>query len=168
MVPATINTDLNEITPELLVASREFFEFGGIRNTTAVGPPQLITVDIGHDAQAVLTTDRAVAGGGGAEIATGSQQLGVGIADIDAGAAAGSKIAQNGPTSKRKIYVVTHKSEPTPRFVSSQEPGRLAGNLAGNLAKPVTPLALNNIVCLDVSTRYIAKHIIDSDWRNHD
>ena len=58
-----------------------------------------------------MAAHRAVAGKGLADMAAGSQQLGVRVAHVGAIPAAGAQIPQHGPTGKRVVDMAPHGGE---------------------------------------------------------
>jgi hypothetical protein len=93
VIPPTVDTDLDDIARELLVVSLQLGQLALGADAAAVGLPQALAVDVGDETQALVVADRANSLDPLAQIATGSEQLGMGIADVGSVTASCSEIA---------------------------------------------------------------------------
>ena len=111
VVPATVEADLDEVAGELLVRGFEARQLPLGGDATTVRLAQGVAVDVGHEPEALVATDRAVAGQRLADVAAGSQELGVRVAHVGAIAATGAQISQHGPAGKRVVDMTPHGGE---------------------------------------------------------
>src|SRR5262245_43420318 len=60
MVPPAVGAHLDDVAHELLVRGAESFELRGVGDAASVRGPQLIAVDVGHEAHRLAGAHRAV------------------------------------------------------------------------------------------------------------
>ena len=108
VVPVAVEADLDDVAGELLVGRVEAFELGGRGDAAPVGTGEGVAVDVGDEAEVPAAADRAVGGGGRADVAPGPEELGVGVADIVPLEAPGPQVAQDRPSGQRVVDVPPH------------------------------------------------------------
>src|SRR5260370_22691211 len=75
VVPMAVEADLDDVAGELLVRRVEAFELGGGGDAAPVGAGERVAVDVGDEAEVPAAADRAVGGGGGADVAVGLAEV---------------------------------------------------------------------------------------------
>ena len=84
----------------------ELLELALGRDAAAVGLAQRVAVDVRDEAQARASPQTGQSPSARlADVAAGPQQLGVGVADVEAARAARPQVAQHGPSGERVVDV---------------------------------------------------------------
>jgi hypothetical protein len=111
VVPAAGDTDLDDIARELLLGRLELGQLPVGSDAAAVGVAEVVAVDVGDEAQAGSATHGAIAGELLADVATGPEELGMGITAVREISAAGPELIQNRSTGERVVDVPAHGGE---------------------------------------------------------
>ena len=85
VVPATVETHLDDVSGELVVHGAELLQLAVVRDAAAVCLTQLLAVDVRHEPHIPCSAHRAVVGRDFADIAARPQELGVRVADVETG-----------------------------------------------------------------------------------
>jgi hypothetical protein len=108
MVPAAVEAHLDHVARELVEGRVEPVELGGVRDGAAVGLLQRVAVRVGHEAHAVASAHRAVVGSLLADVATGPDELRMGVAHVTAADDAATEISQYRPLRQCVVDVSGH------------------------------------------------------------
>jgi len=84
MVPAAVEAYLDDVAGELVERRRQLVELGGVRDAAPIGPLEGVSVHVGDEPDAVARAYGAVVRSALADVATGAEELGVGVADVAA------------------------------------------------------------------------------------
>jgi hypothetical protein len=129
MVPVAVKADLDDVTSELFVGRVEPVELGRGGDAATVGAGEGVAVDVGDKAEVAPSADWAGGRGGGPDVATGPQELRMGVADVVALEATGAEVPQDRPSGQRVVDVPPHGASV----------GRGLGPISGSL-RSVCPL----------------------------
>jgi len=108
MVPVAVEADFDDVAGELFVGRVEPVKLGGRGDATPVGAGEGVAVDVGDEAEVAPPAHRAGGRGRGPDVATGSQKLRVGVADVVAVKATGAEVPQHRPSGQRVVDVPPH------------------------------------------------------------
>ncbi len=108
VVPVALDAHLDDVARKLLTRRVELGQLLGRLDAATVGTPQALAVDVRHEHEAMGATDRAVGVEGLTEVARGSQELGLGVADVEARPLPGAQVAKHRPAGECVVDVMAH------------------------------------------------------------
>src|SRR4051794_25250264 len=111
VVPVALDAHLDDVARELLARRLELRQLFGRLDAAPVGTPQPVAVDVRHQHEAVGAADGTVAVEALAEVARRPQQLGLGVADVEASPLPGAQVTQHCPAGQCVVDVMAHGSE---------------------------------------------------------